>query len=137
MPTLPTNAAFKAALEAMTVTGVTVHKGFPPLSVSTSDLPLAYISMQSAGLGEYVLSCTNEDKTRTMLYVILLEAVGQSAQETNYDLIAPIMDNLESALDSALGTLANFHTYDIESGIVNVAGGDFWAVTATVSIRSV
>lgn len=137
MPVLPTNAAFKSALETMTVTGVTVHKGYPPAAVSTSDLPLAFISLPSAGLGDYVLSCINEDKTRTMIYIILLEAVGQSAQETNYDLIAPMMDNLESALDTTLGTLANFHTYDIESGTYDVAGNAYWAVIATVSVRSV
>jgi hypothetical protein len=137
MPDLPTNTTFKTTLESMSVTGVTVHKGFPPASVSSSDLPLAFLELPSSGLGDYVLSCINNNKTRMLRYIILAEAAGQSGQETNYDLLSTLMDNLESALDTALGTVANFHTYEITAGTYQLAGVAYWAVSAVVTIRSV
>jgi len=132
-----TNAAFKTALENMTVSGVTVHKGYPPASIQPSDLPLAFLELPSAGLGEYVVSCMLNNKTRSMRYVICLEAAGLGTQEANYDLIASAMDNLETALDTALSTTANFYTYEMEVGSYAVANNNYWAIITTVSIRSV
>ena len=136
MPDLPTNAAFKTAMENMTVTGVTVHKGYPPASISSSDLPLAFIAMPSAGLGEYRISCMLNNKTRTMQYVVCLEAAGQGTQEQNYDLLATAMDNLEAALDTALSTTANIYEYDMAAGTYAVAGIEYWAIITTVTVRS-
>ena len=137
MPDLPTNAAFKTALESMTVTSVVVHKGYPPASIQPSDLPLAFLELPSSDLGEYVVSCMLNNKSRTMRYIVCLEASGLGTQEQNYDLIAPAMDNLETALDTALSTLANFYTYDMSTGTYTVGGTDYWAIITTVSVRSV
>ena len=137
MPDLPTNAAFKTALENMTVTGVAIHKGYPPEAISSGDLPMAFLELPSATLGDYALSCITNDKTRTMRYVVCLEAVGQSTQEDNYDRIATMMDNLETALDTALTSLANFYTYDMVAGKFIVAGNEYWAIITMVSVRSV
>ena len=83
------------------------------------------------------MRCLNENKTRSLVYVICLEAVAQDNNEQNYDLIAPAMDNLESALDTTLGTLANFHEYSMTAGEFTVSGNAYWSIIATVSIRSV
>jgi len=131
------NAAFKTALENMTVSGVLVHKGYPPASIQPSDLPLAFIELPSAGLGDYIVSCIDNNKTRSMRYIICLEAAGLGTQEANYDLIAGAMDNLEDSLDTALSTTANFYTYEMAAGTYTVAGTDYWAIITTVSIRSV
>jgi len=119
----------------MTVTGVTTYYGYPPESLG--ELPAAFCLPPSSGLGDYVVSCIDQNKTRSMGYVICLEAAGQDQNEENYDLYAPAMDNLESALDTALGTVANFHQYEITAGSFEVAGISYWALTATITIRSV
>ena len=135
MPALPTNAAFRDALQAMTVTGVTTHYDYPPESLG--ELPAAFCSLPTAGLGDYIVSCVNENRTRTMLYVICLEAGAQDKNEQNYELLAPAIDNLETALETTLATLANFYGYEITAGEVVVAGIAYWGITATITIRSV
>ena len=136
MPTLMTNTAFRNAMQAMTVTGVQRHFDYPPASIQPGDLPAAFCLPPGADLGEYVMSCINENRMRSMGYVICLEAVALDNAEQNYDLIAPAMDNLESALNTALATTANFYEYSMETGTYAVAGHDYWAIIAQVTIRS-
>jgi len=134
MPALPTNAAFRDALQSMTVTGVTTHYDYPPESLG--ELPAAFCSMPTATLGDYLVSCTNEDKTRSMIYVICVEASAQDTNLTNYEALATLMDNLETALDTALATLANFYTYEMTTGAYAVSGIEYWAIVTTISVRS-
>lgn len=119
------------------MTGVTTHLDYPPASIQPGDLPVAFCLPPGAGLGEYVVTCINENRTRTMGFVICLEAVALDNQEVNYDLIAPAMDNLESALDTALTSTANFYEYSMETGTYPVGGTDYWAVIAEVTVRSI
>jgi membrane-anchored protein YejM (alkaline phosphatase superfamily) len=72
-----------------------------------------------------------------MGYVVCVEAVAQDKNEQNYDLLATYMDNLETALDTALGTTANFYEYTMSTDIYTVSGIDYWAVIVTVTIRAV
>jgi len=136
MPTLPTNTAFRNAIQAMSVTGVTTHLDWPPGSIQPGDLPVAFCMPPGASLGDYQVTCINENRNRTMGFVICLEAVALDNAEQNYDLIAPAMDNLESAIDTALTSLANFYEYTLSSGTYGVGGTDYWAVIAEISIRS-
>ena len=134
MPDLPTNAAFRDAMQTMTVTGVTTHYDYPPESLG--ELPAAFCQLPGASLGEYAVSCINENRTRTIGYIICLEAVAQDKNEQNYELIATAMDNLETALHTTLATLANFYGYDITAGEYRVAGIAYWAIMASVTVRS-
>ena len=137
MPALPSNTSFRNTMQAMTVTGVQRHFDYPPGSIQPGDLPAAFCMPPGADLGEYVMTCVNENRTRTMTFVICLEAVALDNAEQNYDLIAPAMDNLESALDTALTSVANWYEYSMETGTIPVGGTDYWAITAEVTIRSV
>jgi len=136
-----TNAAFLAAIQALIVSGVTTHFDEPPRALSTAQLPAAFPLMPSGAMGEKVLSCWSQNKTRSIGFVIAIEAVGQGTQPQNYARLAALMDNLETALDglekSQGGTLANFIEYDIAAEIFEVAGNDYWSVVATVSARDV
>jgi len=135
MPVLLTNTLFRDAMQAMTVTGVATHYDYPPESLG--ELPAAFCLPPVSSLGDYVVSCIDQNKTRSMGYVICLEAAGQDQNEENYDLYAPAMDNLETALNTALGTAANFYQYEMTAGTYTVAGINYWAIIATVTIRSV
>ncbi len=138
---MATNAAFLSAIQGLTITGVTRHYDEPPASLSTADLPAAFPLMPSGALGEKALSCFAQNKTRSIGFVICLEAVGQGTQPQNYGLIAARMDNLETALDalekSQGGTLANFLEYEMGAEIFEVAGNAYWAIVATVNARDV
>lgn len=137
MPSLPSNESFRDTMQAMTVDGVERHYDYPPPSINPGDLPAAFCLPPGANLGERVVSCINENITRSMGYVICLEAVALDNAEQNYDLIAPAMDNLEDALVTAFpSTVVNYYDYDMDTGTYNVGGHDYWSIIATVTIRS-
>jgi len=136
---MATNAAFVAAMQAMTVTGVTRHYDEPPASVNTADFPIAFPAMPSGERGELITSCASNSKVRTMGYVIITEATGQSTQATKYGALAALMDNLETAMDAltipAGGTLGNFIEYTVETtGNYPLGDNDFWAIVAEVTV---
>lgn len=136
---MATNAAFVAALQGITVTGVTRHFDQPPASIGKADLPAAFPYMPNGGIGERSVSCRALDKVRAMRFVICLAPVGTGTQSQNYGALAAAMDNLETALDALEvaggGTLANFIEYDIAAEIVEVGGNDYWGVVAEVRAR--
>ena len=138
---MATNAAFLAAIQAMTVTGVTRHYDQPPLSLNTADLPAAFPLMPGGALGGRTVTCIAKDKARSIDFVVCLEAVGQGTQTQNYGLLAAAMDNLETALDAlgvpGGGSVANFIEYDIEAQIFAVAEQAYWAIVAQVTARDV
>lgn len=138
---MATNAVFIAAIQALTVTGVTRHYDEPPTSLNTADLPAAFPLMPSGALGEKSLSCWASNKTRSMGYVVAIEPVGQDTQASNYGKLAAVMDNMEAAFDglekSQGGSLANFIEYEMAAEIFEVSGKAYWAIVATVNARDV
>lgn len=137
MPTLPTNAAFLAAIQGMTVTGVTRHYDEPPKALSTADLPAAFPLWPGATLNDMVTTCINDGKTRSIGFVICVEASGQGTHAQNYDQFAALMDNLEAAMHTALNDTANFYTYEM-STVPGYAVGEntYWAIAALITITS-
>lgn len=138
---MATNAAFLAAIQGLTITGVTRHYDEPPRSLHTADLPAAFPLMPSGALGEKSLSCYDTNKTRSIGFVVAIEPTGQDTQAANYGKLAAVMDNMETAFDglekSQGGTLANFIEYEMAAEIFPVAGNDYWAIVATVQARDV
>lgn len=136
MPTLPTNAAWVAAFQAMTVSGVSRHYDEPPASIDLSNGYAAFPLMPGSERGEQVSTCDDHGKTRSMGYVVIIEAAGQGTQSQNYGKLAAAMDNLETALDALDGVTANFVEYDITTtGNYPVGDSDYWAVIATITGR--
>lgn len=134
MPSQPNNAAFLAAIQAMTVTGVDRHYDFPPASVDLSAGECAFPTMPGADQGELVSTCINMSKSRGVGYVIIIDATGQGTPEQNYAKIASLMDNLETALDGL--TVANFIDYTISTtGNYPIGDSDYWAIVADITVR--
>lgn len=138
---MATNAAFLAAIQALSVTGVTRHYDEPPANIHTADLPAFFPLMPGGALGERIVSCYASNKQRTIQAAIVIEPAGQGTQAQNYGRLAALMDNLETALagmeKSQGGSLANFVDYDISAEILPVAGVEHWAIVATVTAYDV
>lgn len=133
---MTTNATFIAAIQGMTVAGVTRHYDEPPLSLNTADLPAAFPELPTGSRVEPVSTCIPDAKVRTMGFVIALEPVGQSTNKTTYATIAGMLDNLETALD-ALDTGMVFTEYAITVlSSYLVAGTEYWALDATITGRN-
>lgn len=131
----PTNVAFLAAIQAMSVTSVAKHYDFPPLSLSAGDLPAAFPLMPVSGQGEPLATCLDLSKTRSIGYVICVEALGLDIQELNYGKMAALMDKLETALDAL--AIANFIEYDIITTTeFGVGKNNFWSIVADIRTRN-
>jgi len=137
MPAMISNATFIAAIQAMAVTGVTRHFDDPPESLSTADLPAAFPLWPAAGLGDMPTSCIDTGKTRTMGFVICVEASGQGTNATKYAQFAALMDNLESAIATSFSTAVNFYTFEYNT-VPGYPVGDqtYWAIVATIQVMA-
>ena len=140
MPSQPTNVAFIAAIQAMTVNGVARHYDEPPASIDLSDSLFvkkaycAFPTMPSANQGDLVSTCINMSKSRSIGYVVIVEAAGQGTQAQNYTKLASLMDNLETALDGL--TIANFIDYEITTtGNYPLGDSEYWAIVANITVR--
>jgi len=136
MPTLPNNASFLSAIQAMTVANVSRHYDYPPASVDIAGANnnCAFPLMHESARGEQVSTCVNQSKTRSIGYVVIVEATGQGTQAQNYAKLAAAMDNLETALDGLAPDTVNFITYDITTtGNYPVGDSEYWAVVATIT----
>jgi hypothetical protein len=133
---MTTNATFIAAIQAMTVTGVTRHYDEVPASVDIATGPCAFPTLPSAERGEMITSCVDMSKTRMIGYVIIVEASGQGTQAQNYGKFAALMDALETALDALTPTTFNFIEYSITtSGNYLIGDSAYWAIIANITER--
>ena len=108
MPSLPNNVTFISAIQDMTVSGVVGKLSAPPESLDRIDLPASFPMMPSGSLSDRITSCTSDSKSRSINYVICIMPYAQSNNTDNYNRLAGLMDNLESALDTTLKTAYNF-----------------------------
>lgn len=136
MPALPNNAAFLAAIRAMTVSEVNKYYDQPPASLDLTNGYAAFPTMAEAARGEQISTCINQSKSRAIGYVIIVEAAGQDTLPNNYGKLAAVMDDLETALDGLAPGTINFITYDISTtGNYPIGGSEYWAVVATITAR--
>ena len=133
-----TVTAFYAALNGLTVTGVTRAFAFEPNGLSTADLPALWVRLPASGLGidsSYASAENYTSKTRAAEIVIAIEAAGQETAAANTTAVLTVIDNLETALDTWDATRPGYVDYSIDSGQVTIGGVPYWAVIATVTTR--
>jgi hypothetical protein len=138
VPNQPTNAAWVAAVQALTVTGVTRHYDEPPGSLDTADLPAAFPTLMTAGLPGFEVSCRLQNKSRTIGFIVCLEPFAQGTNAQNYALLATMLDNLETAFDGlsdAHTDISNFVDYTMNAGVYTVAGTDYWSIVCELESR--
>ena len=138
MPTLPSNTSFLTTMKALTVTGVDRYYDEPPASIDISAGEAAFLTMPDSSRGEQISTCINQSKTRSIGFVIIVDAAGQGTQAQNYGKLAALMDSLETSLDALAPGTVNFIEYEIgTTGNYSLGGSDYWAIIATITARDI
>lgn len=135
MATMPTNTAWVAAFQTLSVNGVKTLRT-PPLSLGTADLPALWPELPEVALGRLLVSCTNENKTRRMFLHLAVEPLGQNTQKGNYERVIAYMDALETALGAL--TVMNFIDYSVAMvADILVAKTVYWGLRVEVTGQNV
>ena len=122
---------------ALNVTGVKRKYSYPPASVDLTEGPAAFPIFGEANRGEQISTCINESKSHNLSYVVLVQATGQGTQSQNMSATITMMDNVATALDALAPNAFNFIDYGVGwDGNYPVSGSDYWAVIATITVRS-
>ena len=130
---MTTYANFVTNLGDLSVTGVTRKRDEPPASLNTADLPTMWVQFPIGEEGPITLAAHGGWPTFKAQLVVAYEAVGQNTQAANFSGTVAMMDNVASALRTAVGTVVKGKiTWTIHQGSVTVAGNDYWAVIADV-----
>ena len=133
---MTTNAVFIAAMQAMTVSGVSRHYDEPPASIDIADGPAAFPAMPTSERGEMITSCVDSSKQRNMFYVIIIEGTAQGTQSQNYGKLPALMDALETSLDALTPSTFDFLDYATTTeGNYPIGDSEYWAIIATVTMR--
>lgn len=133
-----TVATFTTALAGLTITGVTRKLASPPAALSTADLPSQWVQLPTI-TDEVARTMAQHGKLwafNSAQFVVAYEAVGQSTQAANWSATLTMMDAVHTALAGSGAALGRGRlTYIIRQAIVNVAGNDYWAVVAEVTVH--
>lgn len=135
MATMPTNAAWVAAFQTLSVDGIKTRRT-PPESLGTADLPVLWPELPEVARGTLLVSCLNENKTRRMFLHVAVEPLGQNTQKGNYERVVGYMDALETALGAL--TVMNFIDYSVAMvADILVAKTVYWGLRIEVTGQNV
>lgn len=119
------------------VTGVTRQYAYPPLLISTADLPASFVRPPSSGFSQ-IATCDPVGDTFSTSLVIAIEPAGQEIQATNYAALLTMLDNLNTALKAAAFTDTIRHSWTLsaqDTQPIIVGGSAYWGVTATITAQ--
>ncbi len=127
--------SFVTALSGLTVSGVARAYTYPPLQISTADLPASFVRPPSVDHAP-LSTCDDISDEITCQLVVAIEPTGQSIQPTNYASMLTIADALNAALKTGYTSLGALVTWTIaaqDREPVIIGGTPYWGVTATVT----
>lgn len=137
MPTMPTNAQWVDAWQALTISGVTVM-ATPPQSLSTAQLPAAWPELPEMSQADLLVSCTDENKARFMTFRIAIEPIGQNLPSINYEAVVTLLDTVETAVETLRTNTINFIDYTIRgTAEIRIAGETYWGLDVEATGRNV
>jgi hypothetical protein len=126
-------------VETLTVTGINRKYTHPPAALNTADLPASFPWGFRRRQEPMTFEAHGGFPFLTLDFVIACEAVGQSTQPANYELIQTLTDALDTALagvaPKAIGKGPVL--WEIRGGDVRieVAGNEYWGIIATIEGR--
>lgn len=129
--------SFVTTLAGLTVSGVSRAYTYPPLQLTTADLPASFVMPPRSDYAP-LSTCDDIADEITCRLVIAIEAAGQNIQPTNYAAMLAMADALNAALKAGYTSLGALVTWSIAAQDVEpviVGGSAFWGVTATVTKR--
>lgn len=127
--------SFVSTLAALEVDGVNRRYTYPPLQLSTADLPASFVRPPTAD-NEPVSTCDDVNTTMSCQLVIAIEPTGQNMQPVNYAALLTMVDALNDALLAAQTTIGPMVSWAIraqDADPVIVGATPYWGVTATVT----
>jgi hypothetical protein len=129
--------AFVETLAALQVTGVKRRYKYPPLQLSTADLPASFVRPPNSDYDPMSI-CDDTADNMTCRLVIATEPTGQSTQPANYDLMLTMADNLNAAIKANYTDIGALLTWTIaaqDAEPILIGGSAYWGVTATITKR--
>ena len=129
--------AFVETLAALEVTKVKRRYKYPPLQLSTADLPASFVRPPRSDYDPMSV-CDDTADSMSCRLVIATEPTGQSTQPANYDLMLTMADNLNAAIKANYTTIGALVTWTIvaqDAEPILLGGSAYWGVTATITKR--
>lgn len=129
--------AFVTTLAGLTISGVTRQYTYPPLQMTTSDLPASFVRPPQSDY-DPLSTCDEVNETAACQLVIAIEPTGQNVQPINYAALLTMADAVNDALKTSQKSLGALVTWQIRAQDVEpviVGGTPYWGVTATVTRR--
>lgn len=128
---ITTYAGFLGGLAALTVSGVTSKLTYPPVSLSSAELPAQWVQLPSGGEAPITFGSAGGWPTFQAELVVAVEAVAQGREGESFAATVSMLDNVSSALRGVNLTKGPVH-WSVRAAVLEVAGLAYWAVVATV-----
>jgi hypothetical protein len=129
--------AFISALASLDVEGVRRQYTYPPLQISTADLPASFVRPPLTNY-EPVSICDDTSYTYTCQLVIAIEPTGQNIQPVNYADMVTMVDAANEAFNANwrdLGALVTWQINAQDREPIIIGQTPYWGVTVTVQSR--
>jgi hypothetical protein len=128
---------FVERLAAVDVAGVKRQYTYPPLQITSSDVPASFVRPPASN---YAPLSTCDDTADEMVceLVIAVEAAGQNEQPANYAAILTMADALNDALRDEqldIGALVTWRIAAQNERPIIIGATPFWGVSALVTKR--
>lgn len=132
-----TMTAFIAALASLPVDDIRRQYVYPPLQISTADLPASFVRPPMT-VYEPISVCDDTSYTYTCQLVIAIEPTGQNIQPANYEAMVVMIDNANEAFNANwrdLGALVTWQVNAQDREPIIIGQTPYWGVTVTVQSR--
>lgn len=124
---------FVTNLGDLSISGVERLYDNPPMGLSNADLPAQWVQFPSGEQDAMTFQAHGGWPTLRAQLIIATKSTILSTQEDNWDLTITMMDNVESALVAAVGTVVKGKlTWAIRPGTTQVGEHEYWSVIADV-----
>lgn len=119
------------ALMGLTFPGVKTMMRYPPMSVSSAQLPLLYIRNCTFSIDQRSLSFAGGLRTVSAEVIVILDASRQSSPEELYKQTRTMLDNVAATLD-ANAAVIRLDDYLIKEDFEAVDTNSYFVVSALI-----
>jgi hypothetical protein len=128
---------FVTTVAGLDVAGVKRRYTYPPLQISTADLPASFVRPPNSTYDPLSI-CDDTADNMTCRLVVAIEPTGQSTQPANYDALLTMADALNAAIKANytdIGALVTWTILAQDTEPIFIGASAYWGVTATITKR--
>ena len=128
---------FVERLADLDVSGVNRSYTYPPLQITTADLPASFVRPPASNYAP-LSTCDDTADEMTCEIVVAVEAAGQNEQPANYAAILTMADALNAALKAEqldIGALVTWRIAAQNERPIIIGATAYWGVSALVNKR--